>query len=302
MKRPAKEISDDEWKKSLGEMNEADFAALKEGLVGESIDLEQQEKLGRLLSAASSDMKVAEEDAPPLPDSVRARFEAAKNEALASEAAAEAELESSIYSQPRRYRPEAEKKSFFSSLFGPIGLGIAGAAAAVAVGVYVKNSSAPDSGAMTLAANSASVLTPGEITGFAEPIFTWKTDNGGAVDIEIIETGTGRVIGSMKRVFSPLRYSSLLGEGGLSGNSEYEVRILSDGEALASQEFRTRDSLERSPFPPENLDAIIRRCEELIADSRPADAWMLWGELTSSQKADPRMQELKTKILGAIAA
>lgn len=301
MKREAKEISDDEWTKSLGELNEADFSALRDGLEGETVDLEADGKLDKLLRDATSESKVSIDDAPPLPPSVRERFEAEKNTALAAIAAEEEELDASIYSTPRRYSPEPEKKSFLSKLFGPIGIGVVGAAAAVCIGVFVINRSEAPSTVTTFAANSATMLTPGEVTGFTEPVFTWNTDNGGSVDIEIREVGTGRVVGSLKQVFSPLRYSSLVGDEALSGNGNYEVKILNGDEALASRTFKTLDATGGAPAPPEEMDEIIRQCKELIAKNRPADAWMLWGELTVDQKKDPRMKELKELILGAIA-
>lgn len=302
MKREAKEISDDEWTKSLGELNEADFAALREGLAGEPVDLESDAKVDRLMKSVGSGGKVSEEDAPPLPDSIRDMFEAQKNETLESLAAEEDSLESSIYSRPRRYHPEKEKKSLFSILFGPVGLAVVGAAAAVCIGLFVILREKPASPVDTLAATTASMLTPGDVTGFTEPVFTWNTDNGGSVDIEIIETSTGRVVGSLKQVFSPLRFSSLAGEKSLSGDGTYEVRILNGDKALASRTFKTQNARDGAPSPSDNLDEIIRSCEELIAANRPADAWMLWGELTADQKKDPRMAELKEKILGAIAA
>lgn len=59
-------------------------------------------------------------------------------------------------------------------------------------------------------------------------------------------------------------------------------------------------AVQRGPRREATLEGVIRQCEGFIASGRPADAWMLWTQLSESEKQDPKMQELKKVILEKI--
>jgi hypothetical protein len=299
MSESSHHMTDEDLEKTLGELGEDEIAEIRKGLGSLEIDPEKDFAMDSLLKETAS--AVEDEEIPGIPASAMALFEAQREAAMAEVAQEEEDLDSTIYSQPRRYSEAPPKQSFLSRFRIPVGLGLAGAAAAIAVAMLYQGGEGT-SGIPVAVADAVSVLTPGEVTGFTEPVLTWKAENGGVVDIEVVESGSGKTVASLDRAFSPVRWGTLSSQGALEPGVEYEVRLTAEGKSLATKTFSTMSSAAAAPEPASDLDGIVAQCEALIAGNRPADAWMLWAELNSSQKADPRMQELRKVILAKIAA
>lgn len=291
-------MTDEDLEKTLGELGKDEIAEIRKSLGNLEVDPEKDLAMDSLLKDTAS--AVDDDGVPEIPASAMALFEEQREAAMAEVAQEEADLESTIYSQPRRYSEPSPKQSFFSRLRLPVGLGLAGAAAAIAVAMLYQGSEST-SGIPVTVADAVSVLTPGDVTGFTEPVLTWKAENGGVVDVEVVESGSGRTIASLDQAFSPVRWGTLSTQGALKPGVEYEVRLTAEGKSLATKTFSTIASA-AAPEPAADLDGIVAQCEALLAENRPADAWMLWAELNSSQKADARMQELRKVILAKIAA
>lgn len=297
MSEPSHPLTDEMLDRAFDGLGPDDRDAIRDALSETEIDPETDASVDALLRGTAS---LDDGDVPPIPASALALFEKNKSEALAEVAREEAELDSSIYSKPRRYADTTgEKVSFFSRFKLPIGIaGVAAAAAAVAIGVFWTGGTggivAP------VYAEKADLLTPGPTTGFSEPVFTWESGNGGAATLEVA-AADGTTVARLENAYSPVRWKSIPGAGQLEPGAEYRIQISTPETMLAEQSFQLSDDAEASPVPADSLDGIVEQCESLLAANRAADAWMLWAELTASEKSDPRMQELKTRILQQIA-
>ena len=265
-----------------------------------TIDFDRDTQIDQFLRSVSSLGEIPTEDIPPLPATLRAELE----RATISEGVEDTvEADSTIYSIPRRFREGAPKSSarprtgITSMVFWTAGLA---AAAAVAILATTKLRSKPQ--VEVPIANAATVLTPGEVTGFTEPIFTWETDNGGVVDVMIVDRETGDTIATLSQAFSPLRFQAMAKNEPLRPNASYAIRLMASERQLGERIFNTGENAKGAPLPAGDVDAIVRQCESLLAERRAADAWMLWSELTVTEKSDPRMQELRTRILALLAA
>ena len=290
-------LTDKELERTLGPLNEDEIADLRDRLADFDGSAETDLAIDELLRETAGE--VTEVNVPDIPPATRELFDARRKEALEEVAAEEEDLESTIYSKPRRYEEPSEKKSLFDRFRLPVGLAV-GAAAVVAAGLFfLGERNSGSTGTDILYADAVSVLTPGEVTGFTEPVLTWKAANGGAADIEVVDAAGGAVLAKLDQAFSPVRWSALDTQSSLKPGTKYEVRVLAGKSVLASRTFST-EGKETAPTPAENLDGIVQQCEELIAANRSADAWMLWAELNAAQKSDPRMQELKQRILQEI--
>ncbi|MDF1823927.1 MAG: hypothetical protein P1U68_04750 [Verrucomicrobiales bacterium] len=295
MKDDTSSISNETLRATLGDLTDEEIIQLREELSGESIDSQTDIKVDGILHLVAAASK--KEVTPPLPEGVRESLEAARVQAESD--AQGGETETGIYSVPKRYDPQRKERegrgNWHSAGVIAAGLAIA-ASVAVAFVTYVRpvNHSIPVS-----FAEAVSLLTPGEETSFLEPVFTWEVDNGGVVEIEI-STSDGVRIASLDRAFSPLRWSSLRHEASLEPGVEYEMKLSTREGELASSRFRTASAASGAPLPAGSIDEIVAQCEGYLAANRPADAWMLWGELTAAEKSDPRMQVLKEQILAVI--
>lgn len=290
-------FSEEYLEETMGDLDGVDLEKLRGDLEAVGVDAASDGNVHRLFSEAASASE--ESEVPEIPSAAMALFEEKRAEAFARVAEEEAELDRSIASKSEDSKSVRKERSAFFRL--PVQLGLLGAAAAVAVAFVWqqgKNGQAPN----VTYAQSVTVLTPGEATGFAEPVFTWKADNGGAVDVTVVDGESGNEVASVELAYSPLRWSSLSDRAALEPGRGYEVRLSSGGERLSERAFRTLDSAADAPEPEATIEGIIEQCENLIAENRPADAWMLWAELTGEQKAHPKMQELKTMILQQIAS
>ncbi|MEM1444230.1 MAG: hypothetical protein AAGF67_17925 [Verrucomicrobiota bacterium] len=285
-------LSDELLRERFGDLSNEELDSLRRTLSDLDYDPETEGEVDRVLRRAAA---VVSEEAPPLPASVREAFETARLDAENSSS------EPSVYETPKRYQSEKKDKvvpmsRWHSSVVITGGLAAA-AAIVIAFVTFIRPVSQPISFTF---ADAVTLLTPGEQTGFLEPIFTWKAENSGVVDVTV-RTESGEAIASLDKAFSPLRWSALEASASLSADEVYELELSNGEGVIALREFRTASVAEGAPTPEPSLEEIIVQCEELIADNRPADAWMLWGELTVTQKADPRMQELKEQILAVIA-
>ncbi|MCG8600446.1 MAG: hypothetical protein MI807_09925 [Verrucomicrobiales bacterium] len=294
MSEPDHTLTDEELEKTLGSLGEDDIAEVRKELSGFDVNAETDQSIDELLRETAGDLP--EVNVPDIPAAAKELFDARRKEAFEEVAAEEQNLEATVYSRPRRYGDAPEKKGFFARFRLPVGLAATALAAALVVGMFYKGD---DPTGDILYADVASLLTPGDVTGFTEPVFTWDVANQGAADIEVIESGSRKVVAALERAYSPLRWSALESSAALESGKGYEVQVKSGGSVLASRSFSIKGAA-AAPVPAGNLDDIVKQCEELIADNRPADAWMLWAELNASQKSDPRMQELKEKILQKI--
>ena len=306
MKKKLREFSDQEFEAAFGDLSTEERADLLES--DDEFDPELETGVRRALNEGKEEWQKAEQgEVPPMPESVRMAMKNSVEEALRENAAEEKELDSRIQStetSKRRSSSSSSGQSWIGALLrpGPI-IGLLGAAAAVALGLFLLNDNGGNDPAVTFA-NSANLLTPGEKTGFRAPVFTWKTDNGGAADLEVVDAESGALVASLDTVFSPIAFEKLeQNEGEILGvDRGYRVVIKAGKKTLATREFRTdSQAVARGPVREASLEGVIDQCEKLIASGRAADAWMLWSKLTDAEKGDQRMQELKKEILGKIS-
>ena len=177
---------------------------------------------------------------------------------------------------------------------------MAGGIAALAVAAFLVYNNQSQETPVRLA-SSATILTPGAQTGFSEPTITWKTDHPAPVRIVIEDTASGAKVAEVNDAFSPLPFRRI--GGTLKPNISYRILIQSDPQTkneIAQSTFTISHQSEGAPTRDSTVEGVVKQCENLIAANRHADAWMLWAELTSSEKSDPRMQDLKVKILEKI--
>ena len=313
MKKKLSEFSESELKAAFGSLSEEDLAELRTTAEDTEFDPGKQAALDGALRQLDPSAAI---EVPPMPDSFRNKVSATVAQAVASRdasvhPAAKAEEPEASGPAPSasqgRSRPRAgssrKRESWWSRIFQPAPLiGFAAAAAAVAVAMFVFRGS-PDGGANVLAANSVTLLTPGQSTGFVEPTFTWRTDNGGAVTVIVIDERAGKTIARLDTSYSPVRFASLEKQSPLEPGSNYRVELRREdesGELLAKRDFSILPAAEAAPERDKTLEGVIEQCKDLIAAGRHADAWMLWGEITAREKQDPRMAELKALILKEI--
>tara|TARA_R110002096_G_scaffold238140_3_gene429580 strand:- start:822 stop:1718 length:897 start_codon:yes stop_codon:yes gene_type:complete len=298
MKKEAKNLSEKEIESAVGTIDSADLESIRDGLRGETIDLEVDGRIDGLMKMANDVSLVDESDIPPLPSDVRDFFEEQREFTEVEVRKEEKKLNETVFTKPRRQAlPAKEKVSWFPRLALPVGL----AAAAVITVAVASKSIFPGSPNVAFA-GSVSLLTPGDLTGYAKPTFTWETDNGGVVGLTVKDQASGETVVSLEKAYSPIRFEALKGSGALKPGSQYLVELTSGEQSLAVRPFETLEDSSGAPKPQKTLGGIIGQCKKLIAENRSADAWMLWGELTSQQKQDPRMQALKDQIRGELTS
>ncbi|MDF1659921.1 MAG: hypothetical protein P1U58_20065 [Verrucomicrobiales bacterium] len=284
-------LTDERLLALFGDLSTKELGLLKEELARNDFDSLTDAKVHEALEKLVADGRG---EVPPLPADVRTSFETARLRVLN-----ETELPE-VYETPKRYdSPSGQRTSEMSRWHSSVVItgGLAAAAAIVIAFVtYVRPVERPSSLSY---ADVVTLLTPGEETGFLEPIFTWNAENGGVVDVAVI-SAEGKEVASLVNAFSPLRWSSLKSTEALVSGELYMVEISTPTGLVANRQFATGAEAGGAPVPERSLEEIILQCQDLIAASRPADAWMLWGELTAIQKADPRMQALKEEILSVI--
>lgn len=309
MKRKVENLSDAELEAILGDVSKVDIDVARRNLKEGEVDLEMDVAVNRLLEDLGRETTVDSGDVPDLPPEVKSLFVNSKKETFEKMAKEEAELKGSVYVRSVETSPIAGPKKrdggLLASIFRPAVISWAICAAAIAIGIFViKSNNQPGAqGGSVLVASEATVLTPGKLTGFSEPTFTWETNNGGVVFVDVVEAESGKVVASLDRAFSPLRFQSMNGEGPLKGGLKYKVSVRGGEKAstvLTTQEFETVAKVEGAPKREETLEGVIKQCENFLAESRPGDAWMLWAELTADEKADERMQQLKVLILSEL--
>ncbi|MEM6277905.1 MAG: hypothetical protein AAF733_00400 [Verrucomicrobiota bacterium] len=292
MKDSSHPLTDDLLRERFGELSSEEYESLRKRLEESGYDPEREGAVDSLLWQTANEVP---EEAPPLPASVREAFERARLDAENSAS------EPSVYETPKRYTGSEPKNvvsmsRWHSSMVITGGLAAA-AAIVIAFVTYIRPVSAPVSVSF---ANAVTLLTPGEQTGFLEPIFTWNSENSGVVDV-MVRSESGEAVASLNQAFSPLRWSALESVSNLTADESYRLELSNEEGVIATREFRTAPAAEGAPAPAETLEEIISQCEQLLTENRAADAWMLWGELTVTQKGDPRMQDLKEQILAVIA-
>lgn len=284
--------SDDSLQERFGPLSTEELAALRKALAEMDYDLPLDEEMDRVLRETS---EVSLDEDRPIPFSVRSAFEKAR---LAAE---NDTREASVYETPKRYGSERPSKIVSMSRWHSTGVIAGGLAAAAAITIafvtYVRPVASP---LVPVFADAVTLLTPGDTTGFLEPVLTWQAENGGVVHVTV-RSAEGEIVASLENAFSPLRWSALERIKELSAGTRYAVEVSGEKLTLASREFETASEAEGAPEPEVTLDGIVTQCEALLAANRAADAWMLWGELTAQQKSDVRMQDLKTRILSLIA-
>ncbi len=285
------DIPDKLLRERFGNLTDEELLEVRSELVAQKFDPEADRIVNSVLEKSAT---ASRGDAPPLPESVRRSFENAR---LSVE---NASADADVYATPKRYQSEPSGTKPMSRLHSISVISGGLAAAAAIVVAYVTYIRPVDQAPVITYADNVTLLTPGEKTGFIEPIFTWKSGNGGVVDVRVLSSA-GETVASLDTAFSPLRWSSLKSSGPLDEGEVYELEIRTPDGLLSSRSFETGVEASGAPAPGESLESIIKQCQALIAANRPADAWMLWGELTSTQKSDPRMQELKDEILSVIA-
>ncbi|RFC44566.1 MAG: hypothetical protein DVB23_002251 [Verrucomicrobia bacterium] len=145
-------------------------------------------------------------------------------------------------------------------------------------------------------ASIAKILTPGPETGFTRPTLTWELNQEAPLRAEIVDAETGKLVTSADLAFSPLTFDRLSAPDLVAGK-RYELRLSTASGSIGSRSFRIAPGAAGAPVRDPSLDGLIRQCETLLGQGRPADAWMLWAELTEAEKTDPRMQSLKLRIL-----
>lgn len=267
--------------------------ALAEDLSANDWDLIRDAEVDRVLRAEVSD---ADEPVPPLPERIRTAMETARLERENQSRGAD------LYALPKRYGTTADAGDAAPvSRWHTASVVAGGLAVAAAITVaYVSLVRPVTSDPVVPFAGAVTLLTPGEETSFLEPVFTWDVDVAGVVDVRVVSPD-GAELAALEDAFSPLRWSAFKTVGAMQPGGEYRLEISSPEGLLASRRFRIVETAQGSPEPAGSLDGILRQCRQLLSENRPADAWMLWAELTTAQKDDPRMQELKEQILAVLA-
>lgn len=299
MKKPLKEFTEEELSAAFGtDLSEEERDQLI-AAEGDSIfdPAEEAAFHSNLRQSGQAVQTQVAEAVPALPPSVKAEMEQAMQAALTEKAAADAAFQKqaeAAYQPPVPKTVPKEKKFNFSAL-----LGLAGACAALAIGAYWYVNFTGQSGAGMTMAKSARILTPGPVTGFSDPVFTWQAENGGAVDIRILDKG--KVVAGIETVFSPIALDKLGTGLNLEPGKAYTFQVLSPEKILAEKSFAiSEDAAVGGPVREPTLEGVIRQCENYIAQNRPADAWMLWSKLTDPEKQDERMKALKERIMALI--
>lgn len=303
MKRNIEEISAEEWKETLGDLGDDELEAIRAEKSGQEIDFDADRDLHRLLEEMGKETTTDGDDVPGLPDSVRKVFETERNQVFDRLAQEEWEVERAALQKKAEQRRAARQRSPLAKFFRPAVLSWAASAALIAVGAYflVTELNRPNRG--YLAATTASVLTPGDITGFTEPTFTWDTDNGGIVKLVVVEIESSKTVATLDRAFSPSRFTSMEVVSSLQAGKSYRVTVVNaheQDEVLATQEFATLGEAAGRPERAADLEGVINQCRTYLAENRAGDAWMLWAELTPAEKADTRMEELRVEILAVL--
>ena len=267
----------------FGPLSPDEAAEVLADLEGRGVSLDQEEAAHRVLQRTTVAAPMAQgAPVPPMPDALLLRLEGIRH--VAAQPIAPPVPTQAVPSKPR------------STFRLPFWVGFAltsFAAVAVAALYFVRNAASP-AGALV----AAQILTPGAETGFTRPTFTWRMETAAPVRAEVVDPETGAVIASLDQVFSPLSFDRLPAADLVPGRA-YELKLSASGSAI-TRPFRIAPTAAGAPVREPTLDGVIRQCETLLAAHRPADAWMLWAELTEAEKSDPRMQALKARILGLI--
>jgi|GEM_PF-2005743 len=297
MKRATEELEEGEWRACLGDLPSSELEEAKAALSGVEIDVEENLDLDRMLRALARDTATDESMAPSLPLSSRRQFEKRKASAMARVAREEAERR--LVEEERRRRERRERHRRSPLRFLRPALTALGAVAAIMGASYLAWEGRALPGDQALVATSAVILTPSGPTGFTEPVFTWKADNGGVVRLEVVDPVTGDLIASLDRAYSPVRFSALDRRSLLAEGRVYRFVVMDakGEEVLAESGFTTVTGGEGAPQRAGELDEVVAQCESYLAEGRPGDAWMIWAELTSDEKSDPRQQALKARVL-----
>lgn len=298
MSHPVPQPSKAELEAVFGPLTDGEAADLAAQVESEGIDLAADREISALLQAALPREEVIAEAAPPLPAQVRDQWEATRAALQARQRRPAVAL--SLWDRlAERFRGLAESLH----LPAPV-LAAACAAVLVAAVVLLGDFGGQDDGP-ALASGGVFWLTPGPVTGFAEPVFTWEVKDPAPVDLELTRASDGAVIARFDRAFSPVPFSKIREASGakaaLNPGESYRVAARGKGgTVLAESRFAVSADAGSAPERAASLEGVIEQCKTLIAANRPADAWMLWAYLTQEEKADPRMQELKAAILGTI--
>ncbi len=303
MKKTINEFTPEELAASFGKLTGEELADIKSAAVDDVFDPAFERKVKNTLEHLASDQAEEPEFSPSLPDSVRVEMDKTRETAFAQLAKEEKELDSRVEESVfgERGAGDREQEGWMKRFFQPARiLRMMGAAAAIVVG-GVLLFQGPREGAEPVIASQAKLLTPGPVTGFTEPVFVWKTDRKEAVKLEVIDVNSGSTVASGSNVVSPVVFSDLDIVSHLVPDGRYLIRISEGTTLLTEREFATMPhAVQRGPRREINLAGVIRQCEQFIASDRPADAWMLWSQLTDLEKSDSRMQELKKQILAKI--
>ncbi len=292
-------------KDDLSKLKTADYLRKQFGDLSESEIAEISRELGQDLNSIVNDEEVdqrirkmfvaSDQEMPTLSAAVRTKLETARLNAENEQS------EGDVYALPKRYQGSEVKKGFVGSRWHTSAVIMGGLAAAAAITIaYVSFVRPVIPKVVVTFAEAITLLTPGPETGFLEPVFTWNSGNGGVVDVKV-RAADGSAVAELGNAFSPLRWSSMETKARLESGTEYQLEISGRDGMLETRSFRTAKSAGGAPVPAATLEEIIDQCRSYIGESRPADAWMLWGELTGEQKADPGMQELKAEILAVIS-
>lgn len=298
MKKTISEFSESDWTQSFGELSpEEREAMISEGEGDElTFDPNREAVIQQGLVSLGADVRTSGESIPRMPASLKSSLMAEVESSVQARTEEEAKLIRNAEERERPVEVTAEAPPFWSRLKL---LALAGATAVLVVGglaLMLDNgtSSVPMAG-------GATILTPGEVTGFQAPIFTWKADNGGVVDVEVTDLQTGKTIASLEAAFSPVSFEKFEIQSQLEPGQTYRVTVSGERKGLAETTFQVSSgALAGGPVRESSLEGVIRQCENLIEEGRPADAWMLWAKLSSDEKQDERMQRLKEVILEKI--
>ena len=298
MKKTISEFSESDWNESFGELSPEEREAMISEGEGDAVafDPTRESVIHRGLVTLGSAVRTSGETVPPMPANLKSTLMAEVESSVQARRDEEASLIRGAEGQDRPVEVVAKTPPFWSRLKL---LALAGAAAVLVCGVVALfldegSSSVPMAG-------GATILTPGEVTGFQAPIFTWKADNGGAVDVEVADARTGRKIASLGGAFSPVSFEKFEIQSPLVPGQTYRVTVSGGRKGLAETTFRiSSEAVAGGPVRENTLEGVIRQCEDLIEQGRPADAWMLWAKLSSDEKQDERMQRLREIILERI--
>lgn len=305
MKKPIVKFSEEELDAAYGELSAEERHAILSGL-DDRVEGDPAVEANLHRGLTSLGRQVTESSTtpvPPIPEAVKRSLRDQMVQATAERKAEEAALAVwMVKPEVNRKKHKPEGPSGWAGLFraGPI-MGLAGVAAAVMIGMFFLGKSGLLGNRNVPVAQTAKILTPGKVTGFRAPVFTWTSDNGGAVNLEVVDAASGVVVAQSEQVFSPIGYENFSKAVPLDPAKEYRFRILTSGKSLAEVSFQVGgNAISEAPVPEATLEGVIQQCQQYIASGRPADAWMLWSKLTSDETGDTRMQELKKLILDLI--